>query len=106
MSDEFDSVNFTSVIIALNRCWQEMHTNRGQHMRFAGQFFHVPDDFLISNGQDIAELRTREGYESSYVGQYPVEFSLVRGTPAQHKVEHASENSTTSHCPAKWAAGR
>jgi hypothetical protein len=74
MADKFDSVQFTSVTIALTRCWQQVHTDSGQHMRFAGQFFYVPADFVIKKADAL--------------GSYPVEFNLVRGTPEQHHVEH------------------
>lgn len=42
-------------------------------MRFCGRVFHAPDEFLISK---VGKLNN-----------YPVEFSLVQGTPAEQKVE-------------------
>jgi hypothetical protein len=74
MAGAFEPFDFTGIIVELDRSWQSVHATGRRTMRFSGRVFYAPDEFLIS--------------KASKLNNYPVEFSLVQGGPAEQKVEH------------------
>ena len=74
MADTFEPFDFTGIILELDRSWQSVHASGRRTMRFSGRVFYSPDEFLIS--------------KAGKLNNYPVEFSLVQGSPAEQRVEH------------------